>query len=96
MNLFRFGPGTSRRIEPYESRNMRLARIARLTNVSTISCIYVEAEGAIEHHRAAGEQLFWSSRERDGKKRVKKFRSPPGKLLFGRNESGTHRVHSPA
>lgn len=49
-------PDTSRQIDLYESQNVSLTRIVRITNVATISYIYIGAAGAIGHHPAANQQ----------------------------------------
>lgn len=58
MKIYRFDPQTSRQIDLSDSRKVSLTRIVRLTNVATISCMYIGAGGVIGHHPAASQQLF--------------------------------------
>ncbi len=58
MQVFRFDAAAGREIEAFDSVNFVMAKVARLTAETRVSCAYLGPGGKIGHHRAAIDQLL--------------------------------------
>lgn len=58
MQLFRFEAEVGRAVDRYGSRNVVLARIARLAGNAQVVCLHLGPGGIVGYHQAVVPQLF--------------------------------------
>lgn len=58
MKILCFDDGSGRTIDDYDSKNVVISRIARLTDIAHVSSMHIGPEGIVGYHQATMPQLF--------------------------------------
>jgi mannose-6-phosphate isomerase-like protein (cupin superfamily) len=58
MKIYRFDAAVGRKIEAFDSVNFIMAKVARLTAETRVSCAYLGPGGSIGYHQAVVDQLM--------------------------------------